>query len=55
MTRAKRRRRALMARDRAAVQGANPNGWNVTASQEARDVEKLTPGPEWPMTKETGP
>jgi|JI10StandDraft_1071094.scaffolds.fasta_scaffold269418_3 hypothetical protein len=52
MTRAKRRQRLRMAKDRAAVQGANPNDWSVTASQEARDAEKLNPGPEWPVSKE---
>jgi hypothetical protein len=52
VTRAKRRRRNLMAKDRAAVQGANPNDWTVPGSQEARDVETLKPGPEWPVSKE---
>jgi hypothetical protein len=55
MTRAKRRRRNLMAKDRAAVQGANPNDWNVHGSQEARDVETLKPGSEWPVSKEKSP
>lgn len=55
MTRAKRRRRNLMAKDRAAVQGANPNDWNVHGSQEARDAEKLNPGPEWPTTLKDSP
>ena len=41
-----------MAKDRAAVQGANPNDWSVTASQEARDAEKFNPVPEWPVSKE---
>ena len=54
MTRAKRRRRLLMAKHRAAVQDANPNDWSVPGSQEARDAEKFKPGPEWPTTdKET--
>jgi hypothetical protein len=52
VNRAKRRRRRLMAKDRAAVQGADPNDWSVPGSQGARDVETLKPGPEWPVFKE---